>query len=82
MNPNPQPTFSSSANALDTIIDRFKSSDLTLEEALQLFEEGVGHLKVCQSHLGVAKGKVEELVQTLQEEGEVITEAFGDDEEE
>lgn len=80
--PTQENGFSFSAEALDTIIDRFKSGELTLEESLQLFEEGVGHLKVCQTHLTTAKGKVEELVKTLQEEGEVMTETFGDDDDE
>lgn len=79
--PAQENAFSASAKALDDIIDRFKGGDLTLEDSLQLFEEGVGHLKICQGHLSVAKGKVEELVKTLQEEGEVITETFGDDDE-
>lgn len=70
------PNFTESAEALDEIIDRFKDGELTLEESLALFEQGVSHLKVCQTQLTVAKGKVEELVKTLQEEGEIITRAF------
>lgn len=71
-----QPGFSEANDALEEIIDQFKSGSLTLEEALELFEEGVGHVKVCQQHLYQAKGKVEELVKTLQEDGESVTEDF------
>lgn len=68
--------FSESNEALEEIIDQFKSGSLTLEEALTLFEQGVGHVKVCQQHLYQAKGKVEELVKTLQDDGESVTEDF------
>jgi exodeoxyribonuclease VII small subunit len=70
------PTFSESSEALDEIIERFKEGSLPLEEALGLFEEGVGHLKVCQSKLSEARGKVEELVKTLQADGESVTRPF------
>jgi exodeoxyribonuclease VII small subunit len=70
------PTFSDSSQALEEIVERFRSESLPLEEALGLFEQGVGHIKVCQSKLTEARGKVEELVKTLQEDGESVTRPF------
>jgi exodeoxyribonuclease VII small subunit len=70
------PTFSESSDALDTIVERFRSESLSLEEALTLFEEGVYHLKICQTKLTQARGRVEELVKTLQEDGESVTRPF------
>jgi exodeoxyribonuclease VII small subunit len=62
--------------ALEGILEQFKSGTLTLEQSLNLFESGVGHLKVCQEKLTVAKGKVEELVRKMQEDGEAVTRPF------
>ncbi|WP_373533168.1 exodeoxyribonuclease VII small subunit [Vampirovibrio sp.] len=70
------PTFSESSQALEDIVDRFRAESLPLEEALGLFEQGVGHIKVCQTKLTEARGKVEELVKTLQEDGESVTRPF------
>lgn len=68
--------FTDCAEALDVIIDRFKQGELTLEDSLNLFEEGVGHLKVCQGKLTEARGKVDELIKTLHEDGESVTAPF------
>lgn len=69
-------TFTEASEALDTIVERFRSDTLPLEEALSLFEQGVSHIKVCQSKLTQARGRVEELVKTLQAEGEIVTRPF------
>ncbi|MGE0200285.1 MAG: exodeoxyribonuclease VII small subunit [Candidatus Melainabacteria bacterium] len=71
-----EPTFTESSEALDAIIDQFKGGSLPLEEALTLFESGVGHLNNCQAKLNQAQGKVEELVKTLQLDGEIVTQLF------
>lgn len=71
-----QPEFTASLKALDEVLNKFKSGTLTLEESLSLFEDGVKNLKICQTQLAQAKGKVEELVKGLQEEGEMITQPF------
>lgn len=69
-------TFSQSSEALDEIVERFRTESLSLEEALKLFESGVRHVKVCQSKLTEARGRVDELVKTLQEDGEAVTRPF------
>lgn len=70
--------FTESVTAVEGILNRFRSGDLPLEEALELFETGIGHLKVCQERLTGARGKVEELIKTLQQDGEAVTRPFGD----
>jgi exodeoxyribonuclease VII small subunit len=77
MSQNPSsPTFSEASHALEEIVERFRSETLPLEEALSLFEEGVGHVKTCQAKLSEARGRVEELVKTLQDDGEIVTRPF------
>lgn len=73
------PSFTESAEALDDILDQFKSGGLQLEESLELFEEGIKHLKLCQSALTTTKGKVEVLMKDLQNSG-LTTENFDDEE--
>jgi exodeoxyribonuclease VII small subunit len=70
------PTFSEASESLEEIVDRFRSETLPLEEALRLFEEGVQHIKVCQGKLTDARGRVEELIKTLQADGESLTRPF------
>jgi exodeoxyribonuclease VII small subunit len=69
-------TFSSSFQALNTILEQFKQKTPGLEESLELFESGVQHIKICQDKLSKAKGRVEELVKTLQEGGQIVTKPF------
>lgn len=71
-------TFSEAAQSLETIVERFRSETLPLEEALSLFEVGVQHIKVCQAKLTEAGGRVEELVKTLQADGESVTRPFSE----
>lgn len=72
----PDTTFSESLNHLENILTQFKSGSLALEESLELFEQGVGHLKNCQAQLTKARGQVEVLVKTMSEAGEAMTQPF------
>lgn len=60
--------FESSLAHLEQIVAQLESGDLPLERALELFEEGVGLARRCQSQLEEAERKVEIL---LRERGEV-----------
>lgn len=73
-----EPSFTTSYTALEEILGRFKQGSTTLEESLALFEEGFQHLKNCQAKLSKARGSVEELVSTLQADGEIVTRPFND----
>jgi exodeoxyribonuclease VII small subunit len=54
--------FESAIKELEKIIDRLESPDLTLTNALEFFEKGVGLMKVCDAHLKTAEGRLKELV--------------------
>jgi exodeoxyribonuclease VII small subunit len=58
-------TFTESSQALTAIVDKFRNQSLPLEEALALFEQGIGYVRTCQSTLGNAKGKLQTLNQAL-----------------
>jgi exodeoxyribonuclease VII small subunit len=60
--------FEESMSALEKIVAQLESGDLPLERALELFEEGVGLARRCQSQLEEAERKVELL---LRERGEI-----------
>jgi exodeoxyribonuclease VII small subunit len=48
--------------ALESIVDRLDREDLELQEALDLFEEGVGHVREAFAVLENARLRVEKLV--------------------
>lgn len=56
------PSFEESLNKLETIVERLEMGDLSLEESLKLFEEGVQLSAACKQELDDAEGKVEMLV--------------------
>ena len=68
------PTFEESLKKLETIVDKLEKGDLSLEESLNLFEEGVGLSAVCKQELDAAEGKVQLLIK--QRDGSLKTEAF------
>ncbi len=61
--------FESAMKSLEEIVDRLEKGDLSLEESLALFEEGVGISRFCHSRLEEAERKVEILLKS--EEGEL-----------
>lgn len=65
--------FEDSLSKLESIVSQLESGDLPLEHALEIFEEGVGLARLCQSHLAEAERKVEML---LRERGELKTVPF------
>jgi exodeoxyribonuclease VII small subunit len=61
-------SFETSLASLEQIVAQLESGDLPLERSLELFEEGVGLARRCQSQLEDAERKVEML---LRERGEI-----------
>jgi exodeoxyribonuclease VII small subunit len=47
---------------LEEILARMESDDVVLEEALRLFEEGVGHVREAERVLSETELRVEELL--------------------
>jgi exodeoxyribonuclease VII small subunit len=67
-------SFEDSLKKLESIVDQLEKGDLSLEESLKLFEEGVGLSAVCKKELEAAEGKVEMLIK--QRDGSLKTEPF------
>jgi exodeoxyribonuclease VII small subunit len=68
------PSFEESLKKLETIVDKLEKGDLSLEESLQLFEEGVGLSATCKKELEEAEGKVQMLIK--QRDGSLKAEPF------
>jgi len=62
-------TFEQALTALEQIVERLESEALSLEEALALFEEGIGLARFCAGRLDEAERRIELLVE---KHGEVI----------
>ena len=56
------PNFEASLKQLEAIVDKMENQELSLEQALSQFEEGIGLTKQCQKALAQAKQKVEKLI--------------------
>lgn len=55
--------FEEALGELEEIVARLDREELDLDEALVLFEEGVGHLRTAARLLDDARGVVEELIE-------------------
>ena len=71
-------TFEEAMKRLEEIVERLGEGNLSLEESLKLFEEGMELCKVCHKKLDEAGYKVEKLVE--KEGGELCIEGFEIDE--
>jgi exodeoxyribonuclease VII small subunit len=60
--PADKPDFEHSLTRLEEIVRKLESANLSLDEAMKLFEEGVQLSRDCQKHLEQAEGKVEILL--------------------
>lgn len=55
--------FEAALAELESIVARLDREELDLDEALALFESGVGHLRTASRLLTEARGVVEELIE-------------------
>src|SRR3982750_1504787 len=55
-------TFESSLGELEKIVRRLEDGDLSLEESLKLFEDGVRLSRECQERLNQAERRIEVLL--------------------
>ena len=60
-------TFENALNELETIIKELESGSPTLDKMMQLFEDGMKLMKVCQKHLSKAEGRITTLIKTQDE---------------
>ncbi len=63
-------SFEESMNRLNTIIASLEQNDITLDQSLVLFEEGLGLVKECDALLKNFEGKVGELMEHYNAKGE------------
>jgi exodeoxyribonuclease VII small subunit len=54
--------FEKQLTALESIVERLEEGDLSLEESVQLFEEGMKLSEACKKELEAAEGKIQLLV--------------------
>ena len=57
-----KPDFEGSLSRLEEIVGKLESANLSLDDAMKLFEEGVQLSRECQKYLEEAEGKVEILL--------------------
>lgn len=67
------PDFEQSLSELQALVERLESGELSLEDSLSAFEQGVRLTRDCQAALGQAEQKVQLL---LQQGGDVQTAPF------
>lgn len=69
--------FEEALGKLEEIVKRMESGEMTLEESLKAFEEGVKLSRLCAKKLDEADRRVELL---LKEDGELTTKPFAGEE--
>ncbi len=62
-------SFEQSLNDLQALVERLESGDLSLEESLATFEQGIGLTRECQTALQDAEQRVQTL---LEQNGSLI----------
>ena len=67
--------FEKKLNRLEEIVQKMEKGDLSLEESLKFFEEGVKLSRDCHGQLSQAELQVKKLV-SVDENGKAITEKF------
>ena len=67
--------FEKKLNRLEEIVQKMEKGDLSLEDSLKFFEEGVKLSRDCHGQLTQAELQVKKLV-SIDENGKAITEKF------
>tara|TARA_Y100001951_G_scaffold21522_1_gene16453 strand:+ start:5919 stop:6161 length:243 start_codon:yes stop_codon:yes gene_type:complete len=71
------PDFEHSLAELQSLVERLESGELSLEDSLTAFEQGIGLTRECQASLAQAEQKVQIL---LERDGELQAAPFDTDE--
>lgn len=66
--------FERSLGRLEEVVRKLENANLTLDDAMKLFEEGVELSRVCQKQLEEAEGRVEILLKKA--DGKIVAEPF------
>ncbi|MBN8539080.1 MAG: exodeoxyribonuclease VII small subunit [Deltaproteobacteria bacterium] len=70
--------FEKKLKRLEDIVEKMESGDLSLDDSMKLFEEGVKMSRECQSQLTVAEEKVK-LLLSIDADGKAVTRDFDPD---
>jgi exodeoxyribonuclease VII small subunit len=73
--PEETPSFEVALQKLEQIVQRLEKGELSLEESLALYEEGIRLSRLCHGKLEEAESKIELLVKDGR--GELILDAQG-----
>jgi exodeoxyribonuclease VII small subunit len=69
-----KPDFERSMARLEQVVKKLESPDLSLDEAMKLFEEGVTLSRECQKQLEEAEARIEILLKKA--DGKIVPEPF------
>jgi exodeoxyribonuclease VII small subunit len=72
--PAKKPDFERSLARLEEVVRRLENANLSLDDAMKLFEEGVQLSRECQKQLEQAEGRVEILLKKA--DGKLAAEPF------
>ena len=72
--PVKKPEFEKTLARLEEVVRKLESPQLSLDDAMKLFEEGVALSRECQKQLEEAEGKVEILLKKA--DGKITAEPF------
>lgn len=67
--------FEKKLNRLEEIVQKMEKGELSLDESLKLFEEGVKLSRDCHGQLTTAEAQVKKLV-SVDDQGNAVTEKF------
>jgi exodeoxyribonuclease VII small subunit len=70
------PNFEGALEQLQKTVKQLESGELSLEDALKGFEEGVKLTRICQQHLADAEQRVELLMKASPDGTQVETQPF------
>jgi exodeoxyribonuclease VII small subunit len=56
-------SFEEQLTALETVVERLERGELSLDESVRLFEEGVKLSNACMKELEAAEGRIQVLVE-------------------
>ena len=57
-------SFEEQLTALESVVEQLERGELTLEDSVRLFEEGVRLSKACKKELDSAEGRIEVLIES------------------
>ena len=69
--------FDEAMTKLESIVERLENGDLSLEESLAIFEEGIKLARLCTKQLDEVERRIEMLIKG--EDGELKIVAFAED---